>query len=118
MGRKAHDANTLWLHGAKSQAAALTESAVRAGRPKYLLYWIGLRSNTTGRKEKKRGSLRWRLRSQFLLSWASLLRVGNCSATLAGYALAVCIARNRGVGPRPPGSEPATRAAPAAPTGA
>ena len=35
MGRKAHDANTLWLHGTKSQATAPTESAVRAGRPRY-----------------------------------------------------------------------------------
>ena len=35
MGRKAHDANTLWLHGAKSQSAVPTESTVRAGRPRY-----------------------------------------------------------------------------------
>jgi len=37
VGRKAHDAKTLWLHGSQhgSQAAAPTESSVRAGRPKY-----------------------------------------------------------------------------------
>src|SRR5207302_9165697 len=36
MGRKPHDAATLWLHGSKSQAAAPTESSIPAARaPKY-----------------------------------------------------------------------------------
>src|SRR5437879_6670939 len=36
MGRRPHSPQELWLHGAaKSQAAAPTESAVRAGRPRY-----------------------------------------------------------------------------------
>ena len=36
MGRKAHDANTLWLHGTRSQATAPGESAIPAARaPKY-----------------------------------------------------------------------------------
>ena len=37
MGRKALPAQTLWLHGSQhgSQAAPPTESAVRAGRPRY-----------------------------------------------------------------------------------
>ena len=36
MGRKPHDAATLWLHGAKSQAHEPTESAIPAARaPKY-----------------------------------------------------------------------------------
>jgi len=36
MGRKAHDTNTHWLHGTRSQATAPTESSIPAARaPKY-----------------------------------------------------------------------------------